>query len=86
MVNDRSSLDSDDTFDNAGRTGSPMGGGGTTNIGGGTSGAAMGNADTQRSNTSPIDDITATDIAGDTDVPSGISDRSDADAKRPSKS
>ncbi len=74
---DRSSLDTDD-FGTAGRTPSPLGGGGTTNIGGGTSGAVQGNADTTRNPTSPIDDITATDTVGDkTDVAGGISDRDD---------
>lgn len=72
---DRSSLDDDD-FGTAGRTPSPLGGGGTTNIGGGTSGAVQGNSDTTRNPTSPIDDIVSTDTIGDnTDVAGGVSDR-----------
>ncbi len=69
----RSSLGDDDFVGD--RTPSPLGGGGTTNIGGGTSGATIGNADTSRNNTTPMDDITSTDLAGETETPSGVSDR-----------
>lgn len=74
-MTDRSSLDDSD-FGTAGRTPSPLGGGGMTNIGGGTSGAAQGNADTTRNPASAIDDIIATDTVGDnTSVAGGVSDR-----------
>lgn len=74
--NEKSSIDPE--FGTAGRTPSPLGGGGTTNIGGGTSGAVQGNADTTRNPASPIDDITATDTIGDNiSVAGGISDRDD---------
>lgn len=72
-MSDRSSLGDDEFVGN--RTPSPLGGGGTTNIGGGTGGATLGNADTSRNNTSPMDDITSTDLAGETDMESGVSDR-----------
>ncbi len=81
MADEKSSIDPE--FGTAGRTPSPLGGGGTTNIGGGTSGAGQGNAETTRNPASAIDDITATDTVGDkTGVAGGVSDRdnpSDAD-------
>ncbi len=73
MMSDRSSLSDDDFVGD--ETPSPLGGGGTTNIGGGTSGATIGNADTSRNSTTPIDDITSTDLTGETERSSGISDR-----------
>lgn len=83
MGKDRSSLDSDLEFGTAGSAKpSPMGGGGTTNIGGGTSGATMGNADTDRNSARPINDITETDSVGDTDIAGGITDEKDEMTKR----
>jgi hypothetical protein len=80
MNNDRSSLGDDDFVGSS--EPSPLGGGGTTNIGGGTSGASLGNADTSRSSTAPINDITDTDSVGETTMPSGISDRDDTGSTR----
>ena len=77
MSSDRSSLDDDIEFGTAGRTPSPLGGGGTTNIGGGTSGAGQGNSNTVRNSTNPAADIVDTDMADDASaVAGGMNERS----------
>lgn len=80
MSSDRSSLDDDIEFGTAGRTPSPLGGGGTTNIGGGTSGAGQGNSDAVRSSSNPIKDIVGSDLVDDpSGVSGGMSDRDKTD-------
>jgi hypothetical protein len=80
MARDKSKLKDDDIeFGNAGRIPSPLGGGGTTNIGGGTSGAPMGNADAVVNPTHPIDDVVSPSIEGDTSIAGGITDDEEKD-------
>lgn len=67
MSSNQSSLDDDIEFGNAGRTPSPLGGGGTTNIGGGTSGAGQGNANTVRNSSDPVADIADTNLRDEID-------------------
>ncbi len=81
MAFDKSSLgDSDNEFSDAGRVPSPRGGGGMTNIGGGTSGAPMGgSADTAVNPSNPINDVINPALENDTSVAGGITDDEDKD-------
>lgn len=67
MTDNKSSLDDDIEFGNAGRMPSPLGGGGTTNIGGGTSGAGQGGSDTVRNSSDPMADIVDTNLRDEID-------------------
>ncbi len=81
MARDKSSLDTDDNeFGTAGKLPSPMGGGGMTNIGGGTSGAGMGgNADTSVNPSNPINDVINPALENDPTIAGGITDDEDKD-------
>jgi len=75
MARDKSGLDTDDDFTSGSKLPSPMGGGGMTNIGGGTSGAAMGgNADTGVNPSNPINDVINPSLEDETSIAGGITD------------
>ncbi len=76
MARDKSGLDTeDDDFTSGSKMPSPMGGGGMTNIGGGSSGAAMGgNADTAVNPSNPIDDVINPSLEDETSIAGGITD------------
>ncbi len=75
MARDKSGLDTDDDFTSGSKMPSPLGGGGMTNIGGGTSGAAMGgNADTGVNPSNPINDVINPSLEDETSIAGGITD------------
>lgn len=75
MARDKSGLDTDDDFTSGSKMPSPLGGGGMTNIGGGTSGAAMGGStETSVNPSNPIDDVIDPSLEDGTSIAGGITD------------